>query len=109
MPSALFLSAGGYHHHLGANTWQSRNAPRREADMTGLRSYAYRIPDEAGWLALWARLQASGQEVRAVERDGQPGLGLADQDGNQVEVLGPETSGVRAAVRAALAEKIAVK
>lgn len=98
MPSALFLSAGGYHHHLGANTWQSHNAPRREADMTGLRSYAYRIPDEAGWLALFERVQASGQEAHAVERDGQPGIGLADQDGNQVEVLGPETSAVRAAV-----------
>src|SRR5690606_38687247 len=33
---AVFLSSGGYHHHIGANSWQSRGAGLREADRTGL-------------------------------------------------------------------------
>ncbi|MCW5873527.1 MAG: VOC family protein [Anaerolineales bacterium] len=102
-PGALFLSAGGYHHHLGANTWHSQNAPRREDDMTGLRSYAYRVPDEAGWLALLQRVQSSQQVPQATERDGQPGFWLPDQDGNRVEILGPDTSVVRAAVQTLVA------
>jgi hypothetical protein len=57
--------------------------------MTGLRSYAYRIPDGAGWQAAAERLRASGQVVDDTEREGQPGLVIADQDGNRVEVLGP--------------------
>jgi len=94
-PSAIFLSAGGYHHHLGANTWHSQNAPRREDDMTGLRSYAYRIPDEAGWLAVLQRVQAADYAYTAMERDGQPGIAVADQDGNRVELLAPDAPGVR--------------
>lgn len=100
MPSALFMSAGGYHHHLGANTWHSRNAPRRDEDMTGLRSYAYRVPDEAGWLALLQRVNSTQQQPQATERDGQPGFWLPDQDGNRVELLAPDTAAVRQALAA---------
>jgi catechol 2,3-dioxygenase len=98
MPTATFMSAGGYHHHLGANTWNSRNAPPRAEDMTGLRSYAYMIPDEAGWLALFMRLQESGQVLEVVERDERPGIAVRDQDGNRVELLAPESEGVRRAL-----------
>jgi catechol 2,3-dioxygenase len=35
-PSAVFLATGGYHHHVGANSWQSAGAGRRDADRTGL-------------------------------------------------------------------------
>lgn len=98
MPSALFMSAGGYHHHLGANIWNSRNAPRREADMTGLRSHAYAIPDEANWLALLARVQSAGLAPDAAERDGRPAIAVTDQDGNRVELLAPDTPAVRAAL-----------
>ena len=45
MPSALFLSAGGYHHHLGVNTWQSRGAPRPPADAAGLTQFTIALPD----------------------------------------------------------------
>jgi catechol 2,3-dioxygenase len=96
MPSALFLSAGGYHHHIGANTWNSLNAPRREEDMTGLRSHAYLVPDEAGWLSLLRRLQATSQAFSPVERDKHPGVALADQDSNRVELLGPDTPATQA-------------
>jgi len=97
MPTAIFMSAGGYHHHLGANTWNSRNAPPRAEDMTGLRSYAYVIPDEAGWLALFERLQQSGQALQAAERDEQLGVALQDQDSNRVELLAPASEAVRKA------------
>jgi catechol 2,3-dioxygenase len=98
MPTAAFMSAGGYHHHLGANTWNSRNAPPRAEDMAGLRSYAYMIPDQAGWLALFKRLQESGQELEVVERDERPGVALQDQDGNRVELLAPASEAVRKAL-----------
>lgn len=57
MPTALVLSAGGYHRHVGTNTWRSRNAPRRDPDATGLKSYAYLIQDEAGWLVVLDRVK----------------------------------------------------
>ncbi|MEX1071604.1 MAG: VOC family protein [Anaerolineales bacterium] len=95
MPTALFMSAGGYHHHVGANIWQSRGAPRREDDLLGLGSYAFSIPDEAGWLALQERLQQSGKPLTAVERDGQIGVMVEDQYGLQVELLAPATEAIR--------------
>lgn len=87
MPSALFLAAGGYHHHLGANIWQSRNAPRPEPDNTGLHSYAIEIPENTGWLHLFERLSASGATLQALEREDRVGFVLEDQDGNLIEVL----------------------
>jgi catechol 2,3-dioxygenase len=43
--SALFVSVGGYHHHLGFNTWHSRAAPPLPADGLGLASYEICLPD----------------------------------------------------------------
>jgi catechol 2,3-dioxygenase len=45
--SAAFLSAGGYHHHIGLNTWESRGAPAPPAGTTGLYHVAIRYPDRA--------------------------------------------------------------
>lgn len=95
MPTASFMSAGGYHHHLGANTWNSRNAAPRAEYMTGMRSYAYMIPDEAGWLALFTRLEKSGQKLQATQRDERLGIALQDQDSNRVELLTAGTEAVR--------------
>lgn len=44
---AAFLSAGGYHHHLGANTWESRGAPAAPDDTARLRHFTIVLPDEA--------------------------------------------------------------
>ncbi|TCQ28946.1 catechol 2,3-dioxygenase [Rhizobium sp. PP-CC-3G-465] len=46
-PGASFFSTGRYHHHLAANIWNTRNAPRRVAEMTGLGTYALRFNDTA--------------------------------------------------------------
>jgi catechol 2,3-dioxygenase len=59
LPGALFVSAGGYHHHLGLNTWQSRNAPRPPADSVGLRLFTIQLPDSEGLNDLEKRLQAA--------------------------------------------------
>ena len=42
---AAFLSAGGYHHHLGLNTWESARGPKPRRDATGLYHFALRFPD----------------------------------------------------------------
>ncbi|HEX6988221.1 MAG TPA: VOC family protein [Bacillota bacterium] len=43
-PGALFLSAGGYHHHVGANTWLGPEAPRQPDDAAGLIDWELRLP-----------------------------------------------------------------
>lgn len=60
MPSALFISAGGYHHHIGMNIWHSRNAPPAPADTAGLRFFTLELPTEEARAAVVARLTAAG-------------------------------------------------
>jgi catechol 2,3-dioxygenase len=45
MPSAAFVSAGGYHHHLGMNIWHSRGANPPPANSVGLEEYSIVLPD----------------------------------------------------------------
>jgi len=54
---ALFVSAGGYHHHFGLNTWESRGAPPLPSDAQGLRDVTVLLPDSAGVEALAGRLR----------------------------------------------------
>lgn len=58
-PGALFVSAGGYHHHLGLNTWQSAGAGPRAATL-GLGQVAVTVPDRSDLAALADRLRARG-------------------------------------------------
>ncbi len=60
MPSALFVSAGGYHHHIGMNIWHSRNAPPAPEGTAGLRGFTIDLPSEAASDAVIARLDAAG-------------------------------------------------
>ncbi len=46
-PGASFFASGKYHHHVGANTWNSRGAPKRQANMTGLADYTVHFNDPA--------------------------------------------------------------
>lgn len=57
--SALFVSAGGYHHHIGLNVWNGVGAPPPPANATGLRYFVIRLPDEAARSAVAERLQAA--------------------------------------------------
>lgn len=61
--SALFLSAGGYHHHLGMNTWAGVGAPPPPADALGLRYFGVRLPDQAALAQVVDRVRAAGIEL----------------------------------------------
>jgi len=59
-PGALFVSAGGYHHHVGLNTWHSAGAAPQDAGAIGLRSFTIELPDSDGLAAVSARIEAAG-------------------------------------------------
>ena len=63
MPSALFVSAGGYHHHIGMNTWHSRGAGPAPAGIAGLRFYTIELPSEEARAAVVARVRGAGHDV----------------------------------------------
>jgi catechol 2,3-dioxygenase len=57
--SAAFLSAGGYHHHIGINTWNGIGAPQPPEGALGLRYYSLQLPDESSLEALRLHLEQS--------------------------------------------------
>jgi catechol 2,3-dioxygenase len=77
MPTALFISAGGYHHHIGMNTWHSQGATDAPTDMVGLRFYTVDLPDAEALAAVVHRLEAAG--ISLVHQDG--AIALRDPDG----------------------------
>jgi catechol 2,3-dioxygenase len=81
MPSAAFVSAGGYHHHLGFNTWRGEGVPPTPPDSVGLRHWTV-VLDEASRDALRERAERAGVPVQ--ERD--DGLLLRDPWGNALLV-----------------------
>jgi catechol 2,3-dioxygenase len=58
LPGALFVSAGGYHHHIGLNTWQSLGGKPTPATSAGLQSYVIAIPTPEGLREVKERLVA---------------------------------------------------
>ncbi len=68
MPSALFVSAGGYHHHLGMNTWHSQGAAPASGDTARLLWYTIALPSEEARAAVVGRLTAAG--IAHEQRDG---------------------------------------
>jgi catechol 2,3-dioxygenase len=65
MPSALFLSAGGYHHHLGMNTWESKGGLPPVEPSAGLREFSLLLPDEAELERLMRQIEMAGVPVTA--------------------------------------------
>lgn len=65
---AIFVSAGGYHHHIGLNTWAGVGAPPPPADVAGLRWFEVMLPAEEALEAVRGRLQAAGTPFE--EQDG---------------------------------------
>jgi catechol 2,3-dioxygenase len=57
---ALFVSAGGYHHHVGLNVWHSRNGPPPAPNAAGLVLFEIMLPDGSAVAAVRARLEQSG-------------------------------------------------
>lgn len=81
--SAIFLAAGGYHHHLGANIWAGVGAPPAPADAPGLAHWTIHLPAQADLDALTAHLDASDVAYSRLAQ----GIMLADPSGNRVAVL----------------------
>lgn len=79
-PSALFVSAGGYHHHIGLNTWAGVGAPPPPPGSVGLRSFDIRLPDAATRDALLERVRAAGIATEEVAH----GVLLRDPSANGV-------------------------
>ncbi len=62
-PQAAFLSAGGYHHHLGANVWESRGAPPAPAGSAALRQVTVLVPSEQERGRVLARIADAGLPI----------------------------------------------
>jgi catechol 2,3-dioxygenase len=75
-----FVSAGGYHHHLGLNTWQGAGAPPPPADAVGLRYFTIDLPDQKAYDEVVARVDAAGLPSNQTEA----GLLLHDPSQNGV-------------------------
>jgi catechol 2,3-dioxygenase len=79
-PGALFVSAGGYHHHIGLNTWNSAGAAPPPDGAVGLRSFEVRLPDEAELHRVLDRVRTAGLPIE--ERQG--AALVRDPSGNAV-------------------------
>jgi len=66
-PAAAFLSAGGYHHHVGANTWESRGASPAPPGSATLRHATIVVPDAAELDRVAGRVANEGQEPEPSE------------------------------------------
>ncbi len=65
-PGALFVAAGGYHHHIGLNVWSSRGAPSPPANAVGLRMVTARVTNAAAFTELTERRHTLGLAGNAV-------------------------------------------
>ena len=84
---AVFLSAGGYHHHIGLNTWMSRNAPPAPRNSAGLFHLAILYPERRDLAqALRWLVDAEYPLEGASDHGVSEALYLSDPDGNGVEL-----------------------
>jgi len=84
---AAFLSAGGYHHHVGLNTWESLGGGAPPSGTTGLYHVAFRYPDRAALAAAYRRLREQAIELEGASDHGvSEALYLRDPDGNGIEL-----------------------
>ncbi len=84
---AAFLSAGGYHHHLGLNTWDSEGGPPPPPGTTGLYHVAILYPTRAALADALRRLEQAGVPLDGAADHGvSEALYLRDPDGNGLEL-----------------------
>jgi catechol 2,3-dioxygenase len=83
-PGALFVSAGGYHHHLGLNTWHSAGSGPAAPGSVGLRSYEVRIANPSELDRVIARVRTAGLEP---ESEGPGSAGVRDPSGNLIVLV----------------------
>ncbi len=84
---AVFLSAGGYHHHIALNTWESRDGTWPPPGTTGLFHVALVYPDRAALAVALKRVLEAGWPLEGASDHGvSEALYLRDPDGNGVEL-----------------------
>jgi catechol 2,3-dioxygenase len=84
---AAFLSAGGYHHHIALNTWQSRGGAKPAPGTTGLHHVAILYPDRRTMAAAYRQVVAHGVAITgASDHGGSEAVYLDDPDGNGIEL-----------------------
>ena len=84
---AAFLSAGGYHHRLGLNTWESRGGQRPPAGTTGLYHVAYLFPDRLALGRAVANVVDRGVQITGAADHGvSEAVYFDDPDGNGIEL-----------------------
>jgi catechol 2,3-dioxygenase len=84
---AAFLSAGGYHHHVGLNTWESRGGSPPPRGTTGLYHVAFLFPDRRSLADALRRVVKAGVSLDGASDHGvSEALYLRDPDGNGIEL-----------------------
>jgi catechol 2,3-dioxygenase len=84
---AAFLSAGGYHHHIGLNTWESKGGSPPPSGTTGLYHVAIRYPTRRALADALRRLRDGGIALHGASDHGvSEALYLADPDQNGIEL-----------------------
>ncbi len=86
-PGALFLAAGGYHHHLGTNTWAGPGATAPAAGEARLLEWTIELPDEASLVAAGESLRRAGFPTQLTRAQASaPELVTQDPWGTQVRI-----------------------
>jgi catechol 2,3-dioxygenase len=84
---AAFVAAGGYHHHIGLNSWESKGGPPPPRGTTGLFHVAIRYPTRRALADALRRLGEAGVPLSGASDHGvSEALYLADPDGNGIEL-----------------------
>lgn len=84
---AAFISAGGYHHHIGLNTWHSKDAPAASKEGVGLYHTAILYPTRKDLATIFERLRNADYPLTGASDHGvSEALYLDDPDGNGVEL-----------------------
>jgi catechol 2,3-dioxygenase len=81
-PGALFFSAGGYHHHVGTNTWAA-GAPVASPNDAGLESWELVLPDASAVQDAMRSLERAGFTARGIDR----GIEVADPWGITARIV----------------------
>lgn len=85
--NAVFISAGGYHHHIGLNTWYSKDAPPASRNSVGLYHTAIVYPTRKDLAEIFNRLLQAGYPLTGASDHGvSEALYLDDPDQNGVEL-----------------------
>ena len=88
-PGALFVSSGGYHHHVGLNTWNTKGAPAPPKNSTGLTRFSVETPDLITLRHFQVQFLNKGVEFSEIpsENNSMPSLLVRDPDGIEIEIV----------------------